>query len=54
VRKAHPTSFKSLEVMKKEQASSEFKLRSWRWEAEQEFLRFLGNSRMGNIVLATI
>ena len=26
MRKAHPTSFKSLEVMKKEQASSEIKL----------------------------
>jgi len=54
VRKAHPTSFKSLEVMKKEQASSEIKLSNWRWAAEQEFLHFMGDSRMGNIVLVTI
>jgi len=43
------------EVMKKEQASSEIKLRNWRWGAEQEFLHFMGDSRMEiYIVLVTI
>ena len=47
VGKAHPNLFEIIEVMKKEQASSER-------GAKYELLRFLGNSRMENIVFVTI
>jgi len=51
VGKAHSNLFEIIDVMKKEQASSEIKLQQLEMGGQ---VCFLGDSRMGNIVLVTI